>query len=197
MIAMNFDTLKDKCLYYRSLTDHKLMPNSYVVCMLDGRCFSKVIKNMFKKPFDEAFAQIMNDVAVHLCKNASCCKLAYVQSDEITLVLTDFERQDTGTMFNYRLCKLQSILASMAAGKFNQSWLKRNLEDIWTDDKIQMENVLNVIDNQKLVEFDCKCWNVPSFNDVMAWLIYRQNDCIRNSRIQFAQAYLNHKLLHG
>ena len=63
---MTFETLKDKCLYYRSLTDYKLMPSSYVICMLDGRSFSKIIKNKFKKPFDETFAQ-MENILMMLC----------------------------------------------------------------------------------------------------------------------------------
>lgn len=194
---MVFGTLKDKCLYYRSLTDYKLIPNSYVICMLDGRSFSKIIKNKFKKPFDETFAQMMNDVAVYLCQNVYGCKLAYVQSDEITLILTDFEKPNIDSMFKYRLCKLQSIIASMAAGKFNQLWLKNKLELVWTNDNIQMDYVLDVVNAQKLVEFDCKCWNVPSFNDVFAWLLYRQNECIRNSKSQFAQTYISHKSLQG
>ena len=49
---MIFKTLKDKCLYYRDLTDYKLMPNSNILVMLDGRSFSKLIKNNFKKQVD-------------------------------------------------------------------------------------------------------------------------------------------------
>lgn len=38
---MIFKTLEEKCNYYRSLTDYKLLPNGYIVVMLDGRSFSK------------------------------------------------------------------------------------------------------------------------------------------------------------
>ena len=37
---MKFDTLKDRMEYFRSLTDYRLMPNSHVVVMIDGRGFS-------------------------------------------------------------------------------------------------------------------------------------------------------------
>ena len=59
---MYFKTLKEKCEYYRSLTDYKLVPNTYVLAMVDGHCFSRVIKNKFDKPFDDMFIKMMNEV---------------------------------------------------------------------------------------------------------------------------------------
>ena len=50
---MIFKNLKEKCNYYRDLTDYKLMPNCYVMAMIDGKNFSKLIKNKFEKPFDD------------------------------------------------------------------------------------------------------------------------------------------------
>ena len=52
-----------------------------------------------------------------------------------------------------------------------------------------------MVEDQKLVEFDCKAWNVPNENDMFAWCLYRQNDCIKNSKQQAAQTYLSHKEL--
>lgn len=40
-----------------------------------------------------------------------------------------------------------------------------------------------------------KVWNVPTLNDVYAWFLYRQNDCIKNSKGQLAQTYYSHKEL--
>lgn len=73
-------------LYLRSLTDYKLIPNDYVLIMLDGRSFSSTIKRYFKKPFDDTFINIMNETALYLCNNVQGCKFAYVQSDEISLM---------------------------------------------------------------------------------------------------------------
>jgi tRNA(His) guanylyltransferase len=87
---MKFNSLKEKYLYYRNITDYKLYPNGYVMVMLDGRSFSKKIKKKFERPFDKKFIDIMNQTAVYLCENVSNCKFAYVQSDEISLVLSDF-----------------------------------------------------------------------------------------------------------
>ena len=178
---MKFDTLKQKCEYYRSLTDHKLMPNSYVLVMVDGHCFSKLIKNKFEKPFDSTFIYMMNETAKYLCEQIQGVKFAYTQSDEITLLITDFDTPMTDSYFSYRLCKMQSLIASMASVKFNQMYYKnvKGLNDV------------------PLCTFDCKVWTVPNANDAYAWFLYRQTDCIRNSKSQTAQTYIPHKQLVG
>ena len=188
---MHFDNLKDKCEYFRSLTDYKLTPNSYVIAMVDGRSFSKLIKNKYEKPFDDVFVKIMNEVAEYLVKNIQGAKFAYTQSDEISLLITDFDTPDTDAAFGYRICKLQSIIASMAASKFNQLAL---LNDIKMLDEEQM---YNAVKDQRLVEFDCKVWSVPDYNTAFCHFLWRQNDCIRNSKQQTAQTYLSHKELMG
>ena len=73
---MIFKNLKEKCNYYRDLTDYKLMPNCYVMAMIDGKNFSKLIKNKFEKPFDDWFISTMDKTAVHLCKNIQNCVAA-------------------------------------------------------------------------------------------------------------------------
>ena len=187
---MNFDTLKDKCEYFRSLSDHRLVPNSYVVIMLDGRSFSKLIKNKYAKPFDSTFIGMMNETAKYLVQNIQGAKFAYVQSDEISILVTDFDTPVTDALFGYRLCKIQSICAAMAASKFNQLTLINDNKN--SDSGIQV-----LLENQKLVEFDCKAWSVPDYNTAFCHFLWRQNDCTRNSKQQAAQTYLSHKELMG
>ena len=202
---MHFENLKDKCEYFRSLTDYKLTPNSYVIAMVDGRSFSKLIKNKYEKPFDNTFVRIMNEVAEYLVKNIQGAKFAYTQSDEISILITDFDTPDTDAAFGYRICKLQSIIAAMAASKFNQlaflyyaqSCLYENRKFDCYDPIYGTDEVLEMLKNQKLVEFDCKVWSVPDYNTAFCHFLWRQNDCIRNSKQQTAQAYLPHKELMG
>lgn len=189
---MNWKNLEDKCLYFRGLTDYRLMPKSYVLVSLDGRSFSKLIKNTYEKPFDERFIGYMNETAKYLCENVGNCKLAYTQSDEISLVLVDFETPTQDTFFSYRLCKLQSILAAMAASKFNHLVTMDLLNT-----PCSQEDMKEIIAGQRLVEFDCRAWNVPNDNEMFAYFLWRQNDCIRNSKQQAAQTYLSHKQLMG
>lgn len=175
---MVFQTLKEKCEYYRSLTDYKLLPNGYILVMIDGKNFSKLIKNKFNKPFDNWFIETMNQTAIYVAKSIQGCTGAFVQSDEISFIIKD--DATTTTPFSGRMCKLLSIIPSIATSFF----LKRIIT-------LQIEKG-EFIDTNHIPDyvFDCKVWNVPNGNEARAWFIYRQNDCIRNSKQQFAQTYL-------
>lgn len=184
---MIFKTIADEANYYRDLVDYKLMGNGYIMVMLDGRSFSSMIKNKFKKPFDDDFVNMMNETAKYVCENVYGCVLAYVQSDEISLVIKDDGESDA--FFGYRLCKLQSIIASIATSKMNQLMIYYNMQNH------PSVNPGETIMQTQLLQFDCKCWNVPNKDKAFQWIIYRQNDCTRNSKQQVAQYYFSHKEL--
>lgn len=195
-------SLKDKCKFYQKRRDYRVDENAYIIVHIDGRSFSKMIKNKFEKPFDKNFINMMDKTAIYACENVQGVKLAYVQSDEITLLIKkpNFE---SDIFFGGRLCKMQSIIASIVTSKFNQLLLKYNisknsysntLEDCDTT-LYNIKDVLDYIDVQKLCQFDCKVWDVPTENDVITWFLFRNIDCVRNSKQQTAQSYLPHKLL--
>lgn len=178
--------LGDRMKALQSLRDYKLDKKEYVLCHIDGRAFSKLIKHNFELPFDDKFIEFMNQTAIYLCKSIQGCKLAYVQSDEISLLLTDFSKEETGNFFQYRLCKLQSVIASLATGEFNRLWYCDQIINNPSD-------AVDIISSRKPVQFDCKAWNVYEYNDAFAWFKFRQNDCIRNSKQQAAQTYVKPK----
>lgn len=201
---MHFQNLEDKCLHYRSLTDYKILPNSNVIAMVDGRAFSRLIKNRFNLPFDDNFIRMMNETAKYVCENVQGCKIAYVQSDEISFLITDYDTPESDSFFGYRLCKMQSIIASLATAKFNQLYtilrLRKNYENLGfecADTIYTISDALNCLAETPLAQFDCKVWAVPSANDAYAWFLYRQIDCIRNSKQQTAQTYIPHQRLTG
>ena len=185
-------TLKERMKYLQWLRDYKLDKDSYILCHIDGRAFSKMIKKRFKLPFDDDFMQMMDETAAYVCENVQGAKCAYVQSDEITIVITSFKYEgdeliNGSAFFDYRLCKLQSIIASLATAKFNQLYTLRMINE---DSDKSIKQQINEI---PLSQFDCKCWDVNTYDDMFAWFKFRQNDCIRNSKQQFAQAYCSHK----
>lgn len=200
---MHFETLKDKCEYFRSVTDYHLVPNSYAIVMLDGKNFSRLVKNKYELPFDKKFMRIMDETAKYLVKNIQGAKLAYTQSDEISILITDFDTPETDAPFGYRLCKMQSVYAAMAAGKFNQLALLNEIKGraydyclFDSEDTIyRIPDVVELIENEKLAEFDCKAWSVPDYNTAFCHFLWRQNDCVRNSKQQAAQTYLPYKEL--
>lgn len=180
---MIFKSLKEKCEYYRSLTDYRLVPNGYVIVMIDGKNFSRLIKNKFEKPFDDWFISTMNGTAEHVMKSIQGCVGAFVQSDEISILIKD--TGETTMPFDGRMCKLLSIIPATATSYFMKQIIARNLET-----GMKIDDIPDHV-------FDCKVWNVPTKNDALAWFIYRQNDCVKNSKQQFCQTYLPHGKLMG
>lgn len=189
------ETLKQKCERLRSVSDYRLEPNSYIIIFCDGKNFSRKIKSKFEKPFDKKFVEAMNETMQYLCANVQGCKFGYCQSDEISLVVSDIPKDgnsEATSFFGYRLCKIQSIVASMAATKFTNIMTTNKLKNIPIN---MLDMAIHALENAPLYEFDCKAWNVPNENDAYAWFLYRQLDCIRNSKQQAAQTYLPHKEL--
>ena len=192
---MKFKNLEDKCQYYRGLTDYRIQGNNDILVMLDGKNFSTLIKNNFKKPFDDDFIDMMNKTVQFLCNNVQGVKFAYTQSDEISLLITDYDTPETDTPFGGRICKIQSILASLATSEFNRQFILYEVAKRCNTNGITIDYAMDIVEKMKLAQFDCKCWTVPNQNDAYAWFLYRQLDCIKNSKQQTAQTYLPHKAL--
>lgn len=186
-------TLEERMLKYRSDTDYKLNKDLPVVVMIDGKNFSRVIKKRFVLPFDEDFINIMNQTAEYTCKNVPGCKFAFVQSDEISFFI-DSRNTIDAPFFNFRLCKLLSIIPSIATSMFNKLVGVLDIEKELKSDKynIDHDTLFSLLPQ---FQFDCKAWNLPTENDVIAWFLYRQLDCVRNSKLQAAQTYLPYKEL--
>ena len=187
---MEFKNLEDRMLYYRGITDYVLDKTSYTMIMLDGKNFSAKVKKKFDLPFDDTFIDIMNRTAAYVCSQIQGAKLAYVQSDEISIVLTNFDADNSNCYYKNRLSKILSISAAFATSFFNKEILKNIIKT-----NKPTEDIISDFDNETLYQFDCKAWNLPTYNDVFAWFLYRQNDCIRNSKQQAAHTYLSHKTL--
>lgn len=190
-------TLKERMTALRSATEYVFDEGGWLVIMVDGRSFSHLIKNKYKKPFDEKFMDLMDMTAEYLCANIQGCKFAYVQSDEITLIVNNTSGDDTfSPFFGNRLTKILSIVAAMASGKFNQL----TYADIVRDEHFSLlspELRTQRIMATQPVQFDCKCFRADNDNDAFAYLLWRQVDCIRNSKQQMAQKWFGHKDLEG
>lgn len=197
-------TIKERSKELQKKFDYKVNIDNYVLVHIDGRSFSKSIKKKFNRPFDQGFINLMDATAKYLCEKVQGCQLAFVQSDEITLLLKK-NRPESDIFFGGRLCKMQSIIASMATAKFNQLItlydIKANAYDYTKidccDTLYKIKDVVELIKDTPLYEFDCKVWDVENANDAFAWFLFRNIDCIRNSKNQTAQTYLSHNTLVG
>lgn len=143
-----------------------------VLIRLDGRAFHTLTRR-FDRPFDEGFLSIMNSTARVLCSEIQGAKCAYVQSDEISILVTDFDTFTTDAWFNYNIQKMTSISSGIASSHFTK-----------------------LLDNSNYAVFDSRVFNVP-IEEVCNYFIWRQLDWIRNSVQMLAQSYFSPKQLHG
>jgi tRNA(His) 5'-end guanylyltransferase len=180
---------------YESITNYKLPKRTFTIIRLDGKSFSKFCKR-FKKPFDDDFVRMMNETAKYVAENAQGCKIAFVQSDEITLILTDFDELTTKAWYDGRIQKICSISASLATSKFLQLLFDYEISKI---DKVDLsiKDVRKLVMNQKLMEFDSRVYTVPPRDEVLNTVFWRQQDCTRNSVSMVAQSMYSHKELEN
>ena len=195
------ETLQDKGKRLQKQRDYKIDVDKYILVHVDGRSFSKKIKNRFNKPFDDDFIKMMNETAIYLCENVQGAKIAYVQSDEISLLLKK-DTPEGDIFFGGRLCKMQSIIAALATAKFNQlitayELVSKENEGLAQNILYTQKALVEMITKLPLYQFDCKVWDVDTANDALAWFLFRNIDCIRNSKQQFVQTYLPHNAIMG
>lgn len=169
------------------------MPVLIRLDMRSGHSFTKG----FKRPFDEIFMKTMQETAKYLCENIQNCKLAYVQSDEITLLLIDYEKLNTDVFFDYRVDKLCSIAASMATMAFNKIfsfYTEQHFAETYDDDDFAEYNKILSNAMCKGAMFDARVFNIPK-EEVTNNLYWRQLDASRNSVQMVGQANFSHKEL--
>ena len=205
---MNTSDLANRMKEYEKRNQYYLQKRTPVAIRVDGRSFHTFTKG-FKRPFDDILMKSMQETAKYMCENIQGAKLAYVQSDEITIILTDYDTLETDCWFNYRTDKLCSISASMATMAFNK-YFEKNVEnyiqncatDYETDglyEKGTPEYQLCEI-YQKAAEkgamFDARCFNIPK-EEVTNLIYWRQLDATRNSIQMVGQANFSHKELQN
>ncbi len=201
---MDRSDLAERMKGYEKRNRYYLQRRMPVILRLDMRAGHSFTKG-FERPFDEIFIKSMQDTAKYLCENIQNCKLSYQQSDEITLLLVDYDKLNTDCFFDYRVDKLCSIAASMATMAFNNIFSKYvkgfDLELAYNDNGIDTE------ENRKLWKiykkainngamFDCRCFNIPK-EEVTNLVYWRQLDASRNSIQMVGQANFSHKELQN
>lgn len=201
---MDRSDLAERMKGYEKRNRYYLQRRMPVILRLDMRAGHSFTRG-FKRPFDEVFIKSMQETAKYLCKNIQNCKISYQQSDEITLLLVDYDKLNTDCFFDYRVDKLCSIAASMATMAFNNIFSKYvkefDLELAYNDNGIDTE------ENRKLWEiykkainkgamFDARCFNIPK-EEVTNLIYWRQLDASRNSIQMVGQANFSHKELQN
>ena len=191
---MKKDNLGDRMKEnYENRAKTQLLHRTPVIIRLDRKTFHTFTRG-FKKPFDNILTEAMQQTMLTLCKEIQGCVLGYTQSDEITLVLTDYKKLETSAWFDYDVQKICSVSASIATLAFNRSFAKQ-CKLYAPSNSTDINNAhINSIYNGAL--FDSRCFNVPK-EEVTNCILWRQQDAIRNSINSVGQTNFSHKELQG
>ena len=188
---MKNDALGDRMKeFYEDRTRIKLPRRTYTIIRIDGKAFHTYTKGL-TRPFDEGLIEDMNATTAYLCKNIQGAKFGYVQSDEISLILTDFDDLGTHAWFDSNLQKMVSVAASMATAEFNRLRMMRMMKN----SQIFLEP--DHIKAMRMAEFDARAFQIPFIDEVENYFIWRQQDAVRNSISSVAQSLYSTKELHG
>lgn len=178
--------LEDRMKMYEEAARTTLPRRMPIIVRVDGKAFSKYTKQL-EKPFDRNFISVMEEVATALCQEVQGTQLAYVQSDEVSLLIHGYKKFESEPWFGNQVQKMTSVAAAVAAATFTaKSWR------MWRKPKSGMPSVNDI----EPAYFDARAFVLPE-HDVVNYFLWRQRDGLRNSVQQFAYHHLSHKQIFG
>lgn len=146
-----------------------------VILRIDGRAFHTYTRGL-ARPFDEGFIHAMNLCAISVCEDAQGAAFAYVQSDEINVLLINYRKHDSQPWFENEIQKMVSVAASTASATLTAESPK-------------------VFGRMKPACFDARVLVVPEA-DVNNYFLWRQQDATRNALQMMARANYSPRELH-
>ncbi|AIQ75886.1 tRNA(His) guanylyltransferase Thg1 family protein [Paenibacillus sp. FSL P2-0536] len=173
---MKKDDFGNRMKGYENIFRQTIPQRLPLIIRIDGSHFHTFTRGM-NKPFDEELIEAFWDTCKYLAQNIMGCKLIYHQSDEISILLTNYDKLTTQSWFENNLQKIVSVSASMATAKFNEV-IQKNFPDM------------------PLATFDSRAWVLPH-DEVANYFLWRQQDATKNSISMVAQANFPHSELQG
>lgn len=184
---MSYDSLGDRMKSFENSYRISLPIRMPVIIRVDGKAFHSYTKGC-KRPFDSGLVDCMNFTAIQLCKEIQGCQIAYVQSDEISLLITNYQDINTQSWFDNNLQKMISVSAAIASVTFTQ-----NSDMIWGEDcGPEGDGYPNCRPIIKPAYFDSRAFILPK-EDVCNYFLWRQQDTTRNSAQMLARSFYSHK----
>jgi len=181
-------SLGDRMKFYELMSRYvTVIPdNNHYVIRVDGRSFSSYTKGL-DRPFDAEFINTMNHVALALCKGIDGAQKAFVQSDEISIHVSDTATEQTQHWFGGKAYKILGIASAIASNEFNRQQLM-NLNTYGNMDYIAKPS--------SWAQFDSRIIILPNEVEVDNCFLWRQQDCERNSVSSVAQVHFSTSELH-
>lgn len=171
------DNFGDRMKEYENAYRIKLPRRLPVIIRIDGKAFHTFTRDC-EKPFDEDLTLAFWATCKHLAKEIMGTKVVYHQSDEISLLLTNYDKLTTEAWFDNNIQKIVSVAASEATAAFNDAYSE--------------------IKGKKMpsAKFDARVYVLPH-DEVTNYFLWRQQDASKNSISMVAQANFPHKELQG
>lgn len=171
---VNKDALGDRMKgNYEAPAKHLLTRRMPVIVRVDGRAFHTFTRGL-DRPFDRGLQDAMVAGAMAVAEEMQGFKLAYVQSDEASFLLTDYDTFETQPWFGYVKSKVETIAASaMTAGFARVS-----------------------PNTSRMAMFDARAFSLPR-EEVANYFLWRALDWQRNSVAMYCGAHYSAKQMHG
>lgn len=164
--------LGDRMKAYEKAAQTVLTPRTPVIIRIDGKAFHTYTRGC-KRPFDARLMDAMDSVAMVLCKEIDGAQMAYVQSDEISVLVHTYKTFVTAPWFANEVQKLVSISAGIASG-------------------VMTEISDSIFGYTRRACFDARAFTLPE-SDVNNYFVWRQRDWTRNSVQMLARSLYSHK----
>lgn len=177
-------SIGDRMKRYEEVPRTSLTPRMPMIVRVDGRAFHTYTRG-FSRPWSTDIRDAMSEAAAALLREISGAKIAYLQSDEISVLVTDYDRLTSHAWFDGVAQKICSVTASIATMAFNASI--RSARVVTIDGKVAAI---------RGATFDSRCFAVPR-EDVTNYFVWRQRDAEKNSISMLAQTFFSAKQLHG
>ena len=161
--------------FYEDALRVSLPRQTYVVIRIDGKNFHTFTAKL-PRPYCRPLADALDAAALHLGSLIPGFCLAYGQSDEYSLLFTDFH---TPMWFDGNVQKIVSVAASVFTGSFLHSFVREGLTA------------------PPVAAFDARVLVVAQRDEVKKYFLWRQLDAAANSLNMLASAHYSHEELLG
>jgi tRNA(His) guanylyltransferase len=171
------DSLGDRMKRYEAATKTVVPHRQPTIIRVDGKAFHTYTRGL-EKPWSWPLASAMDHVAAVLCEQIQNAVMAYVQSDEISVLLHPYRRYQTQAWFDGEIQKCASVAAGIASAEMTAQ--SRTIFD----------------GEIRPAVFDGRVFVVPNECEANNYFVWRQQDATRNSIQMLARSLYSHKECH-
>lgn len=182
-------SLGDRMKAYEATAQTTLIRRMPVIIRIDGRAFHTFTKRlkhidatMTNSPFSELMHIAMTYTTEALVSGIQGCVAGYTQSDEISLLLRDWDDFETQSWFGSNVQKMVSCSASLATAAFNFAY--------YDGESFQPQGLSD------MAQFDSRVYNLPK-EEVVNYFLWRQQDASRNSVQMLGHYHFSQQEMHG